>query len=71
MEDLCVRACGDYDILPLPDGGTRITSYHGAGGSIVIPQALDGRAVREIGEGAFADCKSLRAVSLETVPNFV
>ena len=64
MENLCVYTCGDYDILPLPDGGARITGYHGAGGSIAIPQALDGRAVREIGENAFAGCKLLRAVSL-------
>ena len=51
---------GDYDYAVNPNGvSVTITGYHGTGGDIRIPDALDGKAVTAIGEGAFFECDTL------------
>jgi len=58
---------GDYvytDII----GGARIDSYTGAGGHVDIPEALNGRVVKEIGMDAFHGCTRLIDV---TIPDTV
>ncbi|MBQ9151163.1 MAG: leucine-rich repeat protein, partial [Clostridia bacterium] len=46
------------------DGGVRITGYTGGESVVVIPETIEDLPVTVIGEGAFADLTSLRAVSV-------
>jgi len=55
---------GDYEYVRLPGGGAEITKYTGGAESLEIPAELDGLAVASIGAGAFADCNSLRSVTI-------
>ena len=49
---------GDFEFEWM-DGGVRITQYNGKGGKVAVPPSIDGQAVVEIGEEAFAYCEEL------------
>ena len=44
--------------------GVTITKYRGTATTLVIPAAINGLSVTEIGNGAFAACAGLRSVTL-------
>ncbi len=45
------------------DGGVMITHYVGDGGEVVIPEEIDGKAVKEIGMYAFSQNRNVTAVT--------
>ncbi|MDR1072519.1 MAG: leucine-rich repeat domain-containing protein [Treponema sp.] len=47
--------------------GCVITKYTGSGGDVVIPAEIQGFPVREIGEGAFAECGNLVTVDIAPI----
>ena len=53
---------GDFEYEILGDGNVIITRYTNAGGDVVIPETINGRATTVIGNSAFSDCKGLRSV---------
>jgi hypothetical protein len=56
---------GDLDYrLIKANTEVEITGYHGAGGNVVIPGTIDGKAVTSIGDSAFYQCSSMTSVSL-------
>ena len=55
---------GDYAYVLLEDGGICITDYTGDAEHLDVPAELDGRAVREIGDGAFSGCDALTSITL-------
>ena len=57
------------DFVTLQNGSTiTITGYAGPGGAVTIPNALFGRLVNTIGEGAFYGCTNLTNI---TIPNSI
>lgn len=52
------------EYLPKEDGSCVITRYARAGEVMTVPESLDGYAVSEIGDYAFAYCESLKSVRL-------
>ena len=46
------------------NGTATITKYKGAGGAVEIPATLDGYPVKAMGMHAFAECTSLKSVSM-------
>ena len=54
---------GDFKYTVNGDNVT-ITGYTGAGGSVVVPQEIDGKTVTAIGDYAFDGCSSLTSLSL-------
>ncbi len=59
------QTAGDYEYATL-DGTAAIISYHGDGGNVSIPSALNGIPVTRISSFAFAGCDSITAL---TVPD--
>lgn len=55
---------GDYEYTILNDGTVQIEKYKGDEARLSIPEAFDGRAVTSIGDWAFFDCNSLKAVNI-------
>ena len=61
---------GAYEYSVLDDGTVEITFYSGSDLESDIPETINGKMVTSIGEGAFADCDSLRNVTIpESVKN--
>ena len=52
----------DYEYTVSADNSVQITKYNGSANTLVIPSAIDGKAVRSIGYEAFAYCNSLTSV---------
>lgn len=49
----------------ITSGGTvRLTAYQGAGGTVVIPDTIEGHAVTSLGEGLFRDSETVTALSI-------
>jgi hypothetical protein len=46
------------------DGGVVITGYKGQGGDVVIPAAIDGKAVVGIGDNAFSESYGLTSITV-------
>ena len=46
------------------DGSVTITDYQGPGGSVVIPDYIDGKPVRTIGAEAFSNKASISAITI-------
>ena len=61
------KAAGEYNYTVV-DGKATITKYNGAGGSVVIPETINGATVTEIGESAF---RGLTAVTEVVIPDSV
>ncbi len=61
---------GAYEYSVLDDVTVEITFYSGSDLESDIPETINGKMVTSIGEGAFADCDSLRNVTIpESVKN--
>ena len=60
--------CEEYEYALLDDGTAEITKYHGEAETLEVPDELDGYAVTAIGDGAFAFCYGLSAI---TIPDSV
>jgi hypothetical protein len=43
----------DYEYTVNSDGSVTITAYHGNSANVAIPDAIDGKPVREVGAGVF------------------
>ena len=56
------EATGDYEYA-INNGTVTITAYTGTASAVVIPSAIDGLPVTEIGENAFLDCTFLESVT--------
>lgn len=50
------------------DGGIRLTAYAGNGGTVILPDTIDGKPVTALGVGLFADSETVTALS---IPNSV
>lgn len=59
---------GDFSYEVLADGNVKITKYEGKDAKVEIPTAIEGKAVTELGDYAFGDCRELDEV---TVPKTV
>lgn len=46
------------------DGTVRLTAYTGEGGTVIVPDTIDGKSVTTLGEGLFKDSESLTALSI-------
>ena len=56
-------AAADYTYTVI-SGNAQITKYTGAGGTVTMPNTLDGLPVTSIGYGAFKDCTDLTSISI-------
>lgn len=56
--------CGDYTYVILADGTAKIVCWDGPEAELTVPEALDGHEVTRVSECAFADCETLRQVTL-------
>lgn len=50
----------------MTDGGVRLTAYNGTGGTVVIPDSIQGTPVTALGDGLFQDNTALTALSIPT-----
>ncbi len=55
---------GDFEYNLLDNGTIEITAYRGSKENVVIPAEINGFAVAEIGENAFADRSDVKSVTL-------
>ena len=62
-EPAAAETYGDWEYRIL-DGACEITKYKGTQSNLVIPETLDGRAVRYIGEDAFFNNDHLKSVKI-------
>ena len=58
---------GDFE-YSVDSGNVKITRYIGSGGSVDIPETIDGKPVTSIGWGAFQLCSGITSI---TIPNSV
>lgn len=54
----------DFTYEITADDTLRLLSYTGAGGTVVIPDTVDGKTVAALGEGLFRDSETLTALSI-------
>ena len=59
-----VKEYGDYLYTELSDGTVKIVSYYSEDKNVVIPSKIDGKAVTQIDDYAFAFCYSMESVTL-------
>ena len=57
-------ACGDYDYALKDDGTAEIVLYLGNAGYLTVPEQMNGHPVAGVGNPAFQDCVTLKAVTL-------
>lgn len=55
---------GDYEYEVLSDGTARITKYRGSDQTLIIPSALGGKTVTEIGEASFYGRSAIEYVTI-------
>jgi hypothetical protein len=55
---------GDFGITKNSDGSITITNYHGMAKDVVVPGQIAGAVVKRIGNGAFAQRRDLRSITL-------
>lgn len=55
---------GDFTYTVLEDGSVEISKYTGAGGTVEIPEEIDGKKVTSIGYNAFYNCSSLTEINI-------
>ena len=55
---------GDFDYEVNEDGTVTITSYNGSDEEVTVPNKIDGKSVRKIGESAFYDSQNLKYVTI-------
>ena len=53
-----------FETEELDDGTLSITKYVGKDTVVNVPPEINGKAVTEIGEGAFMECESLTEITL-------
>ena len=59
---------GDYSYELIDEDTITILNYSGSEKNLVIPEKIDGKKVKKIGYGAFAECKSIETLVIpETV----
>ena len=59
---------GDYSYELIDENTITILNYSGSEKSLVVPEKIDGKIVKKIGYGAFAECKSIESLVIpETV----
>ena len=54
----------DFSYVIRDDGKIEIASYHGTGGKVTVPTAIDGRSVASIGKSAFENDSSVTEITL-------
>ena len=59
-----VHFCGEYVYILLDDGGAEIVCWDGEETDLAVPETLDEHPVVSVSECAFADCRTLRTVTL-------
>ncbi len=57
-----VADAADFSCEVLEDGGVRLTAYHGNADKLQLPDTVDGRPVRALGDRLFADRTTLTAL---------
>lgn len=62
------KISGDYSYELIDDDSITILNYLGSEKNLSIPTEIDGKTVKKIGYGAFAECKSIETLE---VPNTV
>lgn len=63
--DLKDTAEGEFEFSVLPEkNGVAVTGYRGSADKIKIPASINGYAVLSVGDGAFRDMKTLKALSI-------
>src|SRR4051812_438553 len=65
---VCCTAQGQFTYTDNADRTVTITGYTGAGGSVTVPQKINGRKVSAIGDWAFNQESTLKSI---TLPNTV
>lgn len=53
-----------FEYTLLSDGTYEVSAYTGSGTSVTVPPRYNGKAVTSIGDRAFVECKSLKAVTI-------
>lgn len=62
------QTSGDYSYELIDEDTITILNYSGSEKNLVIPEKIDGKIVKKIGYGAFAECKSIESLVIpETV----
>ena len=64
FEDVDVAASQDFTYEMLSDGTLSLTGYHGVGGTVVVPDHIDGNTVTALGDGLFQNNLELTALSI-------
>lgn len=68
ITSVSAKISGDYSYDILSDNTAVITNYNGSDSEVKIPDTIDGKTVKKIGYGAFAEVKSITFVEIpETV----
>ena len=62
------KISGDYSYELIDEDTITILNYSGSEKNLVIPEKIDGKKVKKIGYGAFAECKSIESLVIpETI----
>ena len=64
FENVSAAPAGDFSYEITSNDTIRLTAYVGKGGTVIIPDAIDGKAVTSLGEGLFRDSETVTALSI-------
>jgi len=68
------KISGDYSYELIDEDTVTILNYSGSEKNLVIPEKIDGKTVKKIGYGAFAECKSIETLvipeTITTIENY-
>lgn len=61
---ISAKISGDYSYEVATDDTVTILNYNGSEKNLTIPKELEGKVVKRIGYGAFAECKSIEELNI-------